>query len=144
MIRYKHLGLILDSGINRNMKKIFLLFSLTLAINAFTDNIIYEAGNVLESKKRTTPAVLYHYKNDLVRLLDSRVFGQYGRSSGNSRDIYPIRKGDKIRLLESLRNGEMFKVQLLEGRRQGSFYYFIETKTLKHFVLIESNSSNTK
>ena len=88
MIRYKHLGLILDSGINRNMKKIFLLFSLILAINAFTDNIVYEAGNVLESKKRTTPAVLYHYKNDLVRFKDD-----YGREQKS----YEGRKFTKIK-----------------------------------------------
>ena len=138
------LGIILNSGINSQVKKVFLLLSLSLTINILAEGIVYEAGNELESKKRTTPAVLYHYKNDLVRLLDSRVFGQYGRSSGNARDVYQIRKGDKIRLLESLRNGEMYKVQLLEGRKKGSYYFFIETKSLRHFSLIESNSSNTK
>ena len=126
------------------MRKLLLIFGLLLAIDVFAESVIYKAGIELVSKKRTSPAVLFYYKNDLIRLLDSRVFGQYGRSSGDARHIYQIKKGDKIRLLESLRNGEMFKVQLLEGRRQGSYYYFIETKSLKHFSLIEANSSNTK
>ena len=54
--------------------------------------------------------------------------------------IYNIKKGDKIRLLESLRNGDIFKVQLLTDRQKGSFYYFIESKNLKHFSLIESQA----
>ena len=122
------------------MKKLLLVYGLLLAFNSFAENITYNAGDKLESKKRTTPAVLYHYKNDLIRVLDGRVYGQYGRSSGDGRHIYDIKKGDKIRLLESLRNGDIFKVQLLTDRQKGSFYYFIESKNLKHFSLIESQA----
>ena len=122
------------------MKKLLLVYGLLLAFNSFAENIIYTAGDELESKKRTTPAALYNYKNDLIRVLDGRVYGQYGRSSGDGRHIYKIKKGDKIRLLESLRNGSIFKVQLLANKQKGSFYYFIESKSLKHFSLIESQA----
>ena len=122
------------------MKKLLLVYGLLLAFNSFADNIIYTAGDELESKKRTTPAVLYHYKNDLIRVIDGRIYGQYGRSSGDGRHLYKIKKGDKIRLLESLRNGDIFKVHLLADKQQGSFYYFIESKNLKHLSLIESQA----
>ena len=45
------------------MKKLLLVYGLLLAFNSFAENIIYTAGDELESKKRTTPAVLYNYKN---------------------------------------------------------------------------------
>ena len=122
------------------MRKLLLIFGLFLAIDVFAESVIYKAGTELVSKKRTSPAVLFYYKNDLIRLLDSRVFGQYGRSSGDGRHIYKIKKGDKIRLLESLRNGSIFKVQLLANKQKGSFYYFIESKSLRHFSLIESQA----
>ena len=122
------------------MRKLLLIFGLFLAIDVFAESVIYKVGIELVSKKRTSPAVLFYYKNDLIRLLDSRVFGQYGRSSGDGRHIYKIKKGDKIRLLESLRNGSIFKVQLLANKQKGSFYYFIESKSLKHFSLIESQA----
>ena len=122
------------------MRKLLLIFGLFLAIDVFAESVIYKAGTELVSKKRTSPAVLFYYKNDLIRLLDTRVFGQYGRSSGDGRHIYKIKKGDKIRLLESLRNGSIFKVQLLANKQKGSFYYFIESKSLKHFSLIESQA----
>ena len=122
------------------MRKLLLIFGLFLAIDVFAGSVIYKAGIELVSKKRTSPAVLFYYKNDLIRLLDTRVFGQYGRSSGDGRHIYKIKKGDKIRLLESLRNGSIFKVQLLANKQKGSFYYFIESKSLKYFSLIESQA----
>ena len=124
------------------MKKLLLVYGLLLAFNSFAENIIYTVGDELESKKRTTPAALYNYKNDLIRVLDGRVYGQYGRSSGDGRHIYQIRKGDKIRLLESLRNGDIFKVQLLEDPSKGSYYFFIDSSNLKHFSLIESEPSS--
>tara|TARA_B100001013_G_C24608851_1_gene442261 strand:- start:459 stop:848 length:390 start_codon:yes stop_codon:yes gene_type:complete len=123
------------------MRKLLLIFGLFLAIDVFAESVIYKAGTELVSKKRTSPAVLFYYKNDLIRLLDTRVFGQYGRSSGDARNIYQIRKGDKIRLLESLRNGDIFKVQLLEEPSKGSYYFFIDSSNLKHFSLIESEPS---
>lgn len=124
------------------MRKLLLIFGLFLAIDVFAESVIYKVGIELVSKKRTSPAVLFYYKNDLIRLLDTRVFGQYGRSSGDARHIYQIRKGDKIRLLESSRNGDIFKVQLLEEPSKGSYYFFIESSNLKHFSLIESEPSS--
>ena len=123
------------------MRKLLLIFGLLLAIDVFAESVIYKAGIELVSKKRTSPAVLFYYKNDLIRLLDTRVFGQYGRSSGDGRHIHQIRKGDKIRLLESLRNGDIFKVQLLEDPSKGSYYFFIDSSNLKHFSIIESEPS---
>ena len=130
------------------MKKLFLVFSLLLVNYTFSGDLVYGEGNELESKKRTSPAVLYQYKSDLIRLLDTRVFLfdqlNYGRSAAHVKHTYKIEKGDKIKLLESLRNGEIFKVQLLKKGPEGSHPYFIESKSLKHFSLIESQTSTLK
>ena len=54
------------------MKRLFLSTLICLVTFALVGSDQYEAGYELVSKKRTTPAVLYFYKNDLIRLLDSR------------------------------------------------------------------------
>ena len=130
------------------MKRLFLSTLICLVTFALVGSVQYEAGYELVSKKRTTPAVLYFYKNDLIKLLDSRVFLfdglDYGKASARASDLYQIEKGDKIRLLESLRNGEIFKVQLLTNNKKGKYYYFIETKSLKHFSLVQTEISINK
>lgn len=132
------------------MKKVLYLCSLLLSTSLLVETIVYEVGNELVSKKRTSPVVLFYHENDLVRYLQRKVYIfdelNYGRTSANSRDVYQIEKGDKIRLLESLRNGDIFRVQLLSSRKSfnskvnpmGSYYYFVESKSLKHFSLIQS------
>ena len=122
-----------------------------LSTSLLVGAIVYEVGNELVSKKRTSPVALYYHENDLVRYLQRKVYDElnYGRISVNPRDLYQIEKGDKIKLLESLRNGDIFRVQLLSSRRSfnskvnpmGSYYYFVDSKSLKHFSLIKSESS---
>ena len=130
------------------MKKIFFIFSLLFVTHIYVEEIVYEAGNELVSKKRTTPAVLFHKKNDLIRVLQKKTFQRnqlhYGRAFSSERHVYRIEKGDRIRLLESLRHGEIFKVQLMKDGPEGTYYYFIESKNLKHLVLSDTEPALSK
>ena len=107
------------------------IFSLILLIPCLlsTEEIIYEKGNVFESKKSHS-IVLYEYKADATRVNLARLhsysikeFMDFG--SVDVRDIYKVRRGDTLTLSESYRDGEIFKVELKSG----------STKREKYFIL---------
>ena len=43
---------------------------------------------------------------------------------------------------ESLKEGEIFKVKLMEEKPKRK-YYFVETESLKHYVLLEDNNPSS-
>ena len=92
---------------------ISILSALSLAVFA-NETIVYEIGNELKLK-RDNSQVLYHYKHDAIELSLNRDFldSPY-RLFIDARDLYRVKKGEKIKLLESFRDGRIFKVELLE------------------------------
>ena len=71
----------------------------------------FEIGSEFESKNFSS-AVLYHYKNDAIRvdiskdlLSDSDFF--LHNATVDARDLYKIKRGEKIKLLESIREGKI-------------------------------------
>ena len=124
------------------MKYLFILIvtSLSFALAA-KDEIIYEVGNELKLE-RYSSVVLYHYKNDAININLNREFldSPY-RLMVDVRDLYKVKRGEKIKLLESFWEGKIFKVQLLTGNPKRP-YYFVELESLKHYSLIESKPSS--
>ena len=114
------------------LKFIILFISLPFLAE---DEIVYEIGNELESSKHFS-LVLYHYKKDAIRVMIFRDFNDlpmYGVVDG--RDLYKVKKGERIRLMESFRDGKIYKVKLIKERPKRSFY-FIETESLKNYTLL--------
>ena len=127
--------------------KYLLILALLLPFSVTAEKEkIYIIGTELESKKHNS-LVLYHYKNDVLRINFTRDIFNPNQDSlydiaVDSRDLYKVRKGDKIKLLESFRDGDIFKVQLLKKDSKRD-YYFVETESLKHYTLIEPKSSSS-
>ena len=121
--------------------KYLLILALLLSLSVTAEREkIYVIGSELESKKHNS-LVLYHYKNDVLRINLTRDFFNPNQDflydiAVDSRDLYKVRKGDKIKLLESFRDGRIFKVELLEERPKRD-YYFIEFESLKNYILIQ-------
>ena len=126
------------------LTKIFLiLFSLAIFAD---EEVVYEVGKEYESERYST-SVLFHYKSDVIRLVLSRDYYLGDRdffllSAIDTRDLYKIKKGEKIKLVERLRGGEIYKVELLKNKPRRP-YYFIETENLKSYRLIETSSSSS-
>ena len=119
---------------------ILILTSLSLALVA-KDEIVYEVGTELKLE-RFSSVVLYHYKNDAININLNRDFldSPY-RLIVDVRDLYKVKRGEKIKLLESFWEGKIFKVQLLTENPKRP-YYFVELESLKHYSLIESKPSS--
>ena len=126
--------------------KYLLILALLLPFSVTAEREkIYIIGSELESKKHYS-LVLYHYKNDVLRINLTRDFFNPNQDflydiAVDSRDLYKVRKGDKIKLLESFRDGRIFKVELLEEQPKRD-YYFVELESLKNYLLIQPETSS--
>ena len=124
------------------MKYLLILILTTLTFTVFAkEQIIYEIGDELKLK-RDNSVVLYFYKNDAIELSLNRDFlDSPFRLFIDARDLYRIKKGEKIRLLEIFRDGKIFKVELLKQQSKRD-YYFVELESLKHYSLIKPETSS--
>ena len=122
-----------------------LLLSFSIFSNTEEDSN-FEIGSEFESKNFSS-AVLYHYKNDAIRvdmskdlLSDSDFF--LHNATVYARDLYKIKRGEKIKLLESIREGKIYKVRLLKENARRSHYYLI-SDNLSQFNLLNSDSKSS-
>ena len=121
------------------------LFSFSIFSNT-EEELNFEIGSEFESKNFSS-AVLYHYKNDAIRvdmskdlLSDSDFF--LHNATVDARDLYKIKRGEKIKLLESIREGKIYKVRLLKENARRSHYYLI-SDNLSQFNLLNSDSKSS-
>ena len=115
-----------------------------MAGNALSEDVTYKEGDVYQNNKRTSSIFLYKYQYDLMNQSQTYheplgLLGPSGFSQVESRDMYELEKGDRIILLENLRDGELFKVALEMKRKKKakSYYYFVETKSFKYLIFTE-------
>jgi len=107
---------------------------------------IYEVGDEFKAKKHSS-LVLFHYKKDVIKVIltKKQIFSYediFSFAMVDSRDLYKIRRGEQIVLTERLRDGEIFKVRLIKEKPKRE-YYFVETDSLKHYVLLEDNNPSS-
>jgi hypothetical protein len=117
-----------------------VLLTLTLSLTA-KERIVYEVGDELKLK-RDNSVVLFYYKHDAIELILNREFidSPYDLFI-DARDLYRIKKGEKIRLVESFRDGKIFKVELLKEKTRRD-YYFIEFDSLRSYNLIKTETAS--
>ena len=117
-----------------------VLVTLTFSLSA-KEKIVNEVGNEL-TLKRDNSVVLFYYKHDAIELNLNREFidSPYGLFI-DARDLYRIKKGEKIRLVESFRDGKIFKVELLKEKPRRD-HYFIELESLRSYNLINTETTS--
>ena len=117
-----------------------VLVTLTFSLSA-KEKIVYEVGDEL-TLKRDNSVVLFYYKHDAIELNLNREFidSPYGLFI-DARDLYRIKKGEKIRLVESFRDGKIFKVELLKEKPRRD-HYFIEIESLRSYNLINTEATS--
>ena len=117
-----------------------VLVTLTFSLSA-KEKIVYEVGNEL-TLKRDNSVVLFYYKHDAIELNLNREFIDSPYSLFiDARDLYRIKKGEKIRLVESFRDGKIFKVELLKEKPRRD-HYFIEIESLRSYNLINPETTS--
>ena len=117
-----------------------VLVTLTFSLSA-KEKIVYEVGDEL-TLKRDNSVVLFYFKHDAIELNLNREFidSPYGLFI-DARDLYRIKKGEKIRLVESFRDGKIFKVELLKEKPRRD-HYFIELESLRSYSLINPETTS--
>ena len=117
-----------------------VLVTLTFSLSA-KEKIVYEVGNEL-TLKRDNSVVLFYFKHDAIELNLNREFIDSPYSLFiDARDLYRIKKGEKIRLVESFRDGKIFKVELLKEKPRRD-HYFIELESLRSYNLINPETTS--
>ena len=114
--------------------KLFNILILILPLTFFAEEITYKEGDSFESV-RSHSVVLYAYKADARRVnnalqfsFNAQEFMKY--AAVDSRDIYKVRRGDAFVLTESIKDGDIFKVNL-SSKRINNKKYFILSKDLQ-------------
>ena len=121
-------------------KSLLALFLLSFAVSGYADASNYEVGDVFEAKKRTTGVLLYVLKNDLLADIrtDSSKTGVFRQR--DSRYTYDLQKGDKIILLKSFEQGNLYRVALVpkrESQRDDNPYYYVVPTKFNQLVFVE-------
>ena len=117
-----------------------VLVTLTFSLSA-KEKTVYEVGDEL-TLKRDNSVVLFYYKHDAIELNLNREFIDSPYSLFiDARDLYRIKKGEKIRLVESFRDGKIFKVELLKEKPRRD-HYFIELESLRSYSLINPETTS--
>ena len=117
-----------------------VLVTLTFSLSA-KEKTVYEVGDEL-TLKRDNSVVLFYYKHDAIELNLNREFIDSPYSLFiDARDLYRIKKGEKIRLVESFRDGKIFKVELLKEKPRRD-HYFIEIESLRSYNLINTETTS--
>jgi|TARA_B110000438_G_scaffold290624_1_gene326566 hypothetical protein len=122
--------------------KIKILLLLIFPLFLVANEPVYELGSTLESNRSST-IVLFNYRTDAFRLETARDFSLdrndfIRQASIDVRDIYKAKRGDVIRLEESLRNGKIFKVVLLSDKVRRK-EYFVLSRDLKKLSLLSKS-----
>jgi len=114
--------------------KLFNILILILPLTFFAEETTYKEGDSFESV-RSHSVVLYAYQADARRVnnalqfsFNAQEFMKY--AAVDSRDIYKVRRGDAFVLTESIKDGDIFKVNL-SSKRINNEKYFILSKDLK-------------
>tara|TARA_B100001123_G_C15330624_1_gene1031101 strand:+ start:177 stop:614 length:438 start_codon:yes stop_codon:yes gene_type:complete len=134
------------------LKKTLLLFvTLSLTVGVYAASRSYEVGDVLLCKKKTSSVTLFLHKMDLMKQIRSPYdsIGVTNYKNFNPSGVYQLAKGDKIILLESLRDSEIYRVALVkrekrkskqspyQTKQSTSVYYFVDPKSFKNLAFSE-------
>tara|TARA_Y100000588_G_scaffold6792_1_gene8043 strand:+ start:493 stop:891 length:399 start_codon:yes stop_codon:yes gene_type:complete len=118
-------------------KLIILLLPLSLFLSSKEESS-YEVGTQFVLT-RGYSEVLYHYIHDAIEISRYDDFlDPFQRMTVDARDLYRIKKGEKILLVESIREGKFYKVKLLTNKPKRK-HYFIEKDNLRSYSLYEQN-----
>ncbi|HIC27326.1 MAG: hypothetical protein MK371_02435 [SAR86 cluster bacterium] len=125
------------------MKQIILLLTIfSLASSSLAEDVTYKVGDVYQSKKHTSFVLLFHFKQDLFYEMrrSHETVGLSGYREIDSRHTYDLEKGDKIVLLESLKDAKAFRVALVKKKKKKikeSPHYFVQSENFRHLVFTE-------
>ena len=121
---------------NKYLLTLIICISLPIISNDNKVEAVIEKSSewvLIKRSSKMSPAnseVLYFMLNDAVNTYQARRFNDWDEfSSVDSRNLERLNKGDRVRVLESKFGDKIYKVKLLDGKKNRNF--FIITEDLK-------------
>ena len=126
------------------MRYLFLLL-LILSFSIHTEESEFKEGDEFLAKKYETIA-LFLYRADATRVNIARDLSYslndfMSYAAVDQRDIYKIRKGETFVLTESLRDGDIFEVNLRSKRTSREKYFVLSEDLRKSSIALITEES---
>ena len=126
------------------MRYLFLLL-LILSFSIHTEESEFKEGDEFQAKKYKTIA-LFLYRADATRVNIARDLSYslndfMSYAAVDQRDIYKIRKGETFVLKESLRDGDIFEVNLRSKRTSREKYFVLSEDLRKSSIALITEES---
>jgi hypothetical protein len=87
----------------------------------------------------TNSEVLYYMPNDAINTFRARNFNDWDEfSTTDSRNLVRLNKGDRVKIIESIYNKKIHKVNLLDGFEKNRDLYIITMDLKKNFKLTDN------
>ena len=129
--------------------KILLIFLtimlLVTDVNSENNEIIIEEGQTWALEKRSTKfsptnsKVLYYFSIDALNTYQARKFNDWDQFSiVDGRNLVRLNKGDRIKIIKSKHQDEIYEVELLDGFEKNKKYFVIKEDLFSDFTLTET------
>ena len=129
--------------------KILLIFLtimlLVTDVNSENNEIIIEEGQTWALEKRsskfspTNSKVLYYFSIDALNTYQARKFNDWDQFSiVDGRNLVRLNKGDRIKIIKSKHQDEIYEVELLDGFEKNKKYFVIKEDLFSDFALTET------
>ena len=125
---------------------IFLTIMLLVTdVNSENNEIIIEEGQTWALEKRSTKfsptnsKVLYYFSIDALNTYQARKFNDWDQFSiVDGRNLVRLNKGDRIKIIKSKHQDEIYEVELLDGFEKNKKYFVIKEDLFSDFTLTET------
>ncbi|MDC3161232.1 hypothetical protein OA953_00470 [Gammaproteobacteria bacterium] len=125
---------------------IFLTIMLLVTdVNSENNEIIIEEGQTWALEKRSTKfsptnsKVLYYFSIDALNTYQARKFNDWDQFSiVDGRNLVRLNKGDRIKIIKSKHQDEIYEVELLDGFEKNKKYFVIKEDLFSDFALTET------
>ena len=125
---------------------IFLTIMLLVTdVNSENNEIIIEEGQTWALEKRsskfspTNSKVLYYFSIDALNTYQARKFNDWDQFSiVDGRNLVRLNKGDRIKIIKSKHQDEIYEVELLDGFEKNKKYFVIKEDLFSDFALTET------
>ena len=113
-------------------------------INSENNETVIEEGQTWTLEKRSTKfsptnsKVLYYFSIDAFNTYQARKFNDWDQFSiVDGRNLVRLNKGDRIKIIKSKHQEEIYEVELLDGFEKNKKYYVIKEDLFLDFSLME-------
>lgn len=131
-------------------KKLLILSLVCFFGSSVYAEMLIEEGQIWQLESRSSGAsfvgskseVLYRLRSDAFHTMRARKFDEWDLFARvDSRDLLRLKRGNEIKILNLMHSDEIARVELLDGKEQGKYFFVIVDDVFKKFSLLEKDET---